>query len=169
MNKTINIFVAGLLLVLSTSSCKKILEQEPKNSTYLQAYWKSAADCRSAIAGDYSLLRAALAYKQNSYYMYGDAVAQNYFTIQYNGDGLEPIQTGDFSGTYNVTSLGNWSRFYKIISMSNLILKEVPGIPDNALEDGEADPQTFRNGILGQALFIRAYAYFMLTRVWGDV
>ena len=170
MNKTINtIFIITLLLFCTLSSCKKVLEQQPKNSTYLQAYWKSAADANSALSGDYSLLRAALTFKENSYYMYSDAEAQNYFTIQYNGDGIEPIQVGNFIGAYNVNSLGNWTRFYKVISMSNLIIKQLPTMSDNQLSSGQTDPQTLRNSIIGQALFIRAYAYFMLTRVWGDV
>jgi len=159
----------ALLIFGVLPACKKVLEQQPKSSTYLQAYWKNAADCSSAIAGDYSLLRASLTFKQNSYYMYGDAVAQNYFTIQYNGDGLEPIQTGDFSGAYNVNSLGDWTRFYKVIAMSNTVLKQVSALTLTQLGDAKTDPQTFKNSILGQALFIRAYAYFMLTRVWGDV
>jgi len=170
MRRTTNKYLLAALLIGSIlPACKKVLEQQPKDSTYLQAFWKSAADCKSALAGNYSLLRAALAYKQNSYYMYGDAVAQNYFTIQYNGDGLEPIQTGDFTGAYNVNSLGDWTRFYKVIAMSNTILKQVTPLKDEALADAKVDPQVFKNGILGQALFIRAYAYFMLTRIWGDV
>ncbi|ANI89089.1 hypothetical protein A9P82_07170 [Arachidicoccus ginsenosidimutans] len=154
--------------LLCLGSCHKILDQEPIDSTYDNVYWKSAKDCESGLAGAYSLLRASLTYKTNSYYMYGDGVAQAYFTIQYNGDGLEAIQTGDFTGNYNVTSLGNWSRFYQTIAMCNTILYKVPLVSDSLLTD-EDDPEEFKNNIIGQAYFIRAYTYFMLTRVWGDV
>lgn len=157
----------GMLAMFA--SCHKILNQEPKNSTYDNVYWHSVSDCNSALSGAYSLLRSSLTYKNNCYYMYGDAVAQAYFTIQYNGDGLEPIQGGDFTGNYNVTSLGNWSRFYVTVAMCNTIIHKVPAISDDLLAAGTTDPQTFKNKIVGQALFIRAYTYFMLTRVWGDV
>lgn len=162
-------YLSFISLLLVFGACHKILDQEPKDSTYDNVYWKSAADCNSALAAAYGLLRASLTYKLNSYYMYGDAVAQSYFTIQYNGDGLEAIQSGDFTGNYNVTSLGNWSRFYQTIAMCNTILYKVPNITDDALAMDEADPEKFKNKIMGQALFIRAYTYFMLTRVWGDV
>jgi hypothetical protein len=132
------IFVV-IVVLMTTISCNKILNQEPKNSTYLQQYWKTASDCKSALAGDYSLLRAALSYKNDSYYIYGDGVPGNYFTIQYNGDGLEGIQSGDFTTTYNVNSLGNWSRFYKVVAMSNLIIKKVPLMSDASLESDVDD------------------------------
>jgi hypothetical protein len=171
IKKEIHFITVATLLFFSTifSSCQKILNQEPKNSPYLQVFWKSVSDCQSALSGDYSLLRAALSYKEDGYYMYGDAVPGNYFIIQYNGDGLETIQTGDFTTTYNVTSLGNWSRFYQVIAMSNLILKEIPTIDNKLLENDVDDVETFKNSIMGQALFIRAYTYFTLTRIWGDV
>ncbi|MGM9478320.1 RagB/SusD family nutrient uptake outer membrane protein [Pedobacter sp. GSP4] len=157
-----------ILVVISFASCKKLLEQEPKNSTYLEVYWKSAKDARNAIAGNYALLRNACTNKENRYYMYGDAIAKNYFTIQYNGDGLEGIQNGDFTFQYNLNSLANYTLYYKTIAMSNIVIANVSKMTSSELKDVE-DPETFKNGIIGQALFIRALSYFMMVRVWGDV
>jgi len=161
--------IIGLaLVVISLAACKKLLEQEPKNSTYLEVYWKSAKDARNAIAGNYALLRNACTNKENRYYMYGDAIAKNYFTIQYTGDGLEGIQNGDFTFQYNLNSLANYTLYYKTIAMSNIVIANVSKMTNDQLKDVE-DPQTFKNGIIGQALFIRALSYFMMVRVWGDV
>lgn len=165
--KPANTLLAAILLLL-LPSCHKVLNQEPTNSTYDQVYWQSAADCNSAISGTYSLLRNALTYKLNSYYMYSDAVAKSYFTIQYTGDALEYIQNGSFTESYNLNSLGNWTRFYKTIAMCNIVLKKVPAISDNLLYKDVSDIPAFKNKIMGQALFIRAYCYFMLARVWGE-
>jgi hypothetical protein len=160
--------VSLILAVISLSACKKLLEQEPKNSTYSDVYWKSAKDASSAIAGNYALLRSACTDKENRYYMYGDAIAKNYFTIQYTGDGLEGIQGGDFTFQYNLNTLGNYTLYYKTIAMSNIVIANVSKMTNDQLRDVE-DPQTFKNGIIGQALFIRALSYFMMVRVWGDV
>ncbi|BAV05736.1 SusD family protein [Filimonas lacunae] len=160
--------VLAALLIFCFTSCNKVLNQEPVNSTYDGVFWKSVGDCNAALAGNYSLLRDALTYKSNSYYMYGDAVAQNYFTIQYTGDALEYIQGGDFTQNYNLNSLGNWSRFYKVIAMCNTIIKKVPAIDDKLLYKDISDVAAFKDKIVGQAFFIRAYCYFMLTRVWGE-
>ncbi|QXV64253.1 RagB/SusD family nutrient uptake outer membrane protein [Mucilaginibacter sp. 21P] len=169
--KKINLYIiSGLMLLTATSlfSCKKLLEQEPKNSTYQEAFWKTAANARSAIAGNYGLLRTAMMDKNIRYYMYGDAIAKNLFTIQYNGDGLEGIQTGDFTFQYNLNTLGNYTLYYKTIAMSNVVIANVSKMTDAQLKDVD-NPTAFRNNIVGQALFIRALSYFMMTRVWGDV
>ncbi len=163
-------------IITTNTGCKKILEQKPRNSTYAEVFWQSARDCNSAIAGNYSLLRKALtdpgSFDNNAfkYYMYGDAqtTSSSYFTMNYNGDGLEGIQGGDFTFQYNIQTLGDWTNFYKVIAMSNLILKKVPAIDDDKLE-GVDDVQEFKNKIMGQALFIRAFTYFELTKVYGDV
>lgn len=96
--------IAYLLVALTvlTSSCKKILEQEPKNSTYADVYWQNERDLKSAIAGNYALVRDAVTDKNNRYYMYSDAIAKNYFTMQYTGDGLEGIQNGNFTDRKSV-------------------------------------------------------------------
>lgn len=173
--------VLGLMvlmaLITANLGCNKILEQKPRNSPYAQVFWQSAKDCESAIAGNYSLLRNALtapgAFDNNAfkYYMYGDAqtTASSYFTMNYAGDGLEGIQGGDFTFQYNIETLGNWTAFYKVIAMSNLILKQVPEIKDEQLSNDVEDVQEYKNKIMGQALFIRAFTYFELTKVYGDV
>jgi hypothetical protein len=165
------IYLAALMVLMSAAACSKILEQQPKNSTYLQQFWKSANDCEYAIAGNYALLRVAFTDFNNRYYMYGDAVANTYFTIDYNGDGLEGIQTGNFTFQYNLEALGNWTKYYKVIAMSNTILKQVPKITDEQLESSGSvdDPAVYRNKILGEALFIRALMYFQMVKIWGDV
>ncbi|KKX47698.1 hypothetical protein [Sphingobacterium sp. IITKGP-BTPF85] len=44
---------------LSSTSCNKFLEEEPRNSTYKEVYWKDPKAGESAIAGNYALLRNA--------------------------------------------------------------------------------------------------------------
>jgi hypothetical protein len=170
MERKLSIYTILLLLVciVTGSGCKKILEQTPKNSTYDEVFWKSGRDFQSALAGNYALLRNALTNKTNRYYMYGDAVAKNYFTIKYNGDGLEGIQNGDFTFKYNVQSLGDWTQFFKTITMSNLIIGKIDKATDADLADVD-NIEEFRKKTKGQALFIRAFTYFEMTRVWGDV
>ncbi|HEY0608771.1 MAG TPA: RagB/SusD family nutrient uptake outer membrane protein, partial [Chitinophaga sp.] len=53
-------YITLLILALCSFSCNKLLEQEPKNSTYLEKYWQTTRDCESALAGNYALVRNAL-------------------------------------------------------------------------------------------------------------
>lgn len=179
-----SILILTALCLVGGSSCKKLLEQEPKNSTYEGAFWKNARDYTAAIAGNYAQVRAAFngpnaddswsyAGGKIYYYMYGDAMAKSYFTIQYSadrggGDGLESIQNGDYSFSYNYNSLGNWTKHFKSIQMANLVIEKATSAPADLFNDQD-DPEKFRNNILGQAYFLRALTYFVMTRVWGEV
>lgn len=163
-----NIGLACLATVaISMSSCKKLLTQEPKNSTYQQVFWKTAQDAKSAISGNYALLRDAFTDKENRYYLYGDAIAKNFFTIQYNGDGLEGIQNGDFTFQYNLNTLGNYTKYYKSIAMSNIAIANISKMTEEQLKAAE-NPTQFKRDMLGQAYFLRALSYFAIVRVWGD-
>lgn len=161
--------IAGALLV---SSCKKLLNQEPQNSTYDQVFWRNGNDAKSAMAGNYALLRDVLAsgnwLARPRHYMYGDAMVPAYMTIEPEGDGSEVIQRGDLSGNYTLQNFADWTKYYKVIAMSNIILAKVPNMTDQQLSD-VSNPTRFRKEIIGQAYFVRALSYFMLTRVWGDV
>lgn len=169
--------IAFAALITASLGCNKVLEQKPRNSTYAQVFWQSARDGEFAISGNYSLLRAALTAPNSGdrnafkYYMYGDAetTATSYFTMKYTGDGAELIQGGDFTFQYNIETLGNWTGFYKVIAMSNLILKQIPLIADEKLTKDVDDIQAYKARIMGQAFFIRAFTYFELTKVYGDV
>ncbi|MGK6351948.1 RagB/SusD family nutrient uptake outer membrane protein [Parapedobacter sp. DT-150] len=161
--------LVGMLLV--SASCSKFLEEEPKNSTFVSEFWQSSGDVNSGLAGAYALLRAAITSGNGGagrHFMYGDGIAGHYFTIQYTGDGLEGIQTGDFTFQYNIESFGDWTQYYKVITMSNLLLERVSEMDESLLNDQD-NPAEFVNDVMGQAYFIRALAYFFLTRTWGDV
>lgn len=162
----------GLMVVL-LASCEKFLEEEPKNSTYNEVFWNDARSGNSAIAGNYALLRNALmdgfSGVGNRYYMYGDMTANMYIGVNSDSYGHDQIGNGNYTSNYMVQSYGNWTLFYKAIAMSNIILKEMPLVPEDVLIQEEDNPEAFRRKIMGQAYFLRAFTYFMLTRVWGDV
>ncbi|WP_286862751.1 MULTISPECIES: RagB/SusD family nutrient uptake outer membrane protein [Sphingobacterium] len=171
----INYWKLVLLLAIGLScvSCNKFLEEEPRNSTYKEVYWKDPKAGESAIAGNYALLRNALMDGfygvGNRYYIYGDMTPDIYIGINRDSYSHPEIGKGNWTSNYFAQSYGNWTVFYKTIAMSNIILKEMPLVPNDILILEQTDPEAFRKKIMGQAYFIRAFSYFMLTRIWGDV
>lgn len=154
-------------------SCKKLLEQEPKNSTYGDAFWSDPRAGANAVAGNYALLRDALStgiYNTwNRYYMYGDAAADIEYAMRSNdGQGNAEVHSGRFESNYTVLALGDWSGYLRTVAMANIVYKKMSEVPDELLNYHQ-DPITYRNNVLGQALFIRALTYFMMVRIWGDV
>lgn len=166
------LYLLAVWMIASLQSCKDFLEEVPRNSTHVGEFWQTAADVSSAVAGNYALLRDAVTSGNYNniprYSLYGDGVATGYFTIKYVGDALEGVQSGDFTNIYTSQSYGDWTKYYKTITMSNLVLEKVAAM-DISIFATEANPNTFKNEALGQAYFIRALCYFMLTRTWGDV
>lgn len=70
----------------------------------------------------------------------------NLFGMVYNGDNL--LVNNWYNGLYNV------------IAQTNLVLEKVPGIDM---------PDAAKNRVLGEARFLRAWAYFYAVRLWGDL
>jgi hypothetical protein len=80
----------------------------------------------------------------------------------------ETAQNSDLNNLYSLTYDGNtqhvinwWNGLYRVIAQANLVLEKVPAItPMNEAQ---------KTRILGEARFLRAWAYFYAVRLWGDV
>ncbi|QKZ12693.1 RagB/SusD family nutrient uptake outer membrane protein [Spirosoma sp. KUDC1026] len=80
----------------------------------------------------------------------------------------ETAQNSDLNNLYGLVHDGNtahvvnyWNGLYTLIANANLVIDRVPGItPMDAAQKAK---------ILGEARFLRATAYFMAVRLWGDV
>ncbi len=53
-----------------------------------------------------------------------------------------------------------WNGCYQMINRANLILSKAPDVTDNT---------ALRDRLVGEAQFLRAWAYFELVSQWGDV
>lgn len=160
-----------ILLAVSVSSCEKYIDQAPITSTYGEEFWTSQTSVEQATIAMYVQLRASLR-QDRAYFINGDLTAgvfQVLYAVQWN---LSPVGVNNpyAGGPYNFSyvpylagTLQDWSRFYQIIAQANLILQNVP-----EMKDGMFSSTEMRNKYLGEALFIRAYTYFYIMRVWGD-
>src|SRR5690606_12248741 len=54
-----------------------------------------------------------------------------------------------------------WNGLYRVVANANLVLDKVPGI--SPMDEAQ------KKKVLGEARFLRAWAYFYLVRLWGDV
>lgn len=165
-NKTINrlsAFVALALLLGAGSSCKKVLDLQPHNSTFTEVYFQTGQDANTAIAGAYALLRNVLL-NNYSWHVYGDVPAGE-FTINGGFDSQnQSISNGQFTGLNVGSGNWNWSSYYQLLQQINLILNKVPDIPLSTFAN-----QDLKKQIIGEAYFLRAYTYFYMSRIWGDV
>lgn len=172
---TTRIYIALLGIgMLTVTSCKKFLDQEPVSQATDQTTWKSDDDANSGVAACYSLTRAALN-ASVGFYAYGD-LPTDYFDNILDGDFLN---IHNFSWAISVPAANTYdpklklrvyTPFYAAIQQSNRSLHFVSQMPLSAFAgDTEEDQLARKNAYLGEAYFMRAFNYFYMARVWGDV
>jgi len=154
----ISIFTCGLFLMVT--SCKKFLDLKPLDSYTENTFYVDEKGLQGGLVSCYDALQTDSLYGNNLLTLgeiRGDNVTDN---DPGSGAGVRnSIEVFSETSANNILS-GAWQGHYKAIYRSNLILDRAPSI---ALTDAT------RNQIIGQAKFIRALAYFNLTRLWGNV
>ncbi|WP_256004758.1 RagB/SusD family nutrient uptake outer membrane protein [Pedobacter deserti] len=148
---------------LLAGGCNKTLDVDSTRVVNETNYWRSIEDARAGIMGVYGLTRAALA-DNNGHWIYGDVRMGN-FDAPIRQD-LKAIIRNDLNAQYPVVEeLSNWRRFYAIVNAANIFLERIP-------EVRAQDPRYTENNMnvdVAQVRFLRAFAYFYMVRIWGDV
>jgi len=164
--KLLKKYIFILIAVSMFVGCDSFLEEEPRAIVSPSTFFSTAGEFELAIVGLYDT------YKLNSlhgkigldrYYENGaDVIGPNRVFGQ-----VEPIQSYTLSeGNISAIDQGagapiTWQDLYAIILNSNTILEQ--------LALNETIPDIEKNKIEGETLFLRSYAYYHLTNLWGDV
>jgi hypothetical protein len=152
--------IAAVSLLFVVGCGADFLEETNPNQPTEDTYWNTEADAEAALATIYSPVRGQ---------MYGYWGAFTGFQNQnVRGDDLHPIQ--DDPTTWQTTVFVNdpnnshladdWNLLYRSISRSNTFLANIDRVEMDATRRGE---------FTGEALFLRAWNYFMLVINWGGV
>ncbi|MBA4054962.1 MAG: RagB/SusD family nutrient uptake outer membrane protein [Marivirga sp.] len=153
------------LLTAALTSCEDFLTVVPETSLSSATFFTKEADFVQAVNGAYVPLRNIVndrawllgeMHSDNTYYsrniLFGATEQQEDIA-----DFAIPVSQGI---TSNVHVLNQYRLDYQIIARTNQILATIDNV-----EFGEAS----KNNLRGQALFLRAYAYFELVRYFGKV
>jgi hypothetical protein len=163
-------FLPVIIIAIFNSSCKKYLDAGPITSTYGDKFWTSKTSVEQATAAMYQQLRGCfrddgISYNSRSYFIFGDLTAGIFVSKDWNYASITQNGQWKFSYVpYLEGGLKNWSRFYQLIAQANLVLERVPAMPVSLFNN---DPK-IKNSYIAEALFMRAFTYFYITRVWGD-
>ncbi|UYQ94407.1 RagB/SusD family nutrient uptake outer membrane protein [Chitinophaga horti] len=148
--------IAILLCSCMFSACDKLLEvDQPAERLVNASVFSSDNTMNAASLGLYSLLRNLEPPHVGNASMYADEFV-------YNGPNADMRLFA--SNSLNSKSNFNyvlWRALYFAVYQSNQILEALP----NSKNVSDAVKQRAR----GEALFFRAFAYFHLTNIWGDV
>ncbi|MFT3738120.1 MAG: RagB/SusD family nutrient uptake outer membrane protein [Breznakibacter sp.] len=153
------------VIALAFSSCDDFLETESPSKLSSETVYKTASMTKAAVMGVYS--------KMTDTYIYGQKLSVNW-------QGVSDIEcNGSFSvTTYNQTTsdygAGNFydniynttTKWDRLFEFAELATTAVEGIRNSPILESSA---SVMKPYLGEALTLRALAYFELVRNWGDV
>lgn len=157
---------AGALILCGTlllgSGCKKFLEEQDPSNLTPDNFYTIPEHAEAAIAAVYADTR-----------FFGDGAgifSSNWQLLEAvtGTSTTETAQNSDLNNLYSLVYDGNtghvinwWNGLYKVIANANLALDKIPAI--TPMDEAQ------KTKILGEAKFLRAWAYFYAVRLWGDI
>ncbi|ASO07140.1 RagB/SusD family nutrient uptake outer membrane protein [Arenibacter algicola] len=148
-----------LLSIIMTISCDDILEQELVGKRTDQDYWTTEADMVDALAGAYGQWATRALGMHDLFF---DNQGDDHWRA---GDHAEDEEIETFNTNPSNYKLRDTYRYkYEVISSANGILINGPKVKELG-----AISETSYNSIMGQAYFLRAYAYYRLYLIHGQV
>ena len=162
MKKNILISAALALATLGLPSCSDILDQKPLDSYTDAAVWGDLALAESFL--NYCYLRVEAEnvngvmfcnYTDETYHMH------DYGTSTYTQG---RVSCDDYNTGWTEGKGNTWAHYYGGIKLCNQLLEDIADTP--AHTDSE---QEWKNQIIGQAYFLRAFYYHYLYSVYGRV
>lgn len=154
------IFVSGAIL-FSAVGCSDFLKENAPSNLTPTSFYTIPDHAEAAIASAYADMRIIYdgAGIFSSTWQLLEAITGTSTT--------ETAQNSDLNNLYGLVYDGNtqhvinyWNGLYKVVAQTNQVLDKVPAItPMDAAQ---------KSRILGEAKFLRAWAYFYIVRLWGD-
>jgi starch-binding outer membrane protein, SusD/RagB family len=147
------------IFVVAFGGCSDFLEEDLQGTYSNATFYKTEAHAFLAVAAIYNA--ASFASTDNALWVFGDVASDDATKGGLAGDQSDIQFIDEFSYSNNNGALEKiWKHYYEGISRANYLLYYGPDIPmDDAI----------KNRILGEAKFLRAYFYFNLVNIFGDI
>ena len=148
-----------LVFALNSTACSKFLDKQPIATLDAGSFFQTQDDAIQAVNAGYKYLTLSNT-NNNFYWAFGTLASDEAIT---GGDGSRQGLT-DIDALTHTPRTDEINSFWKLnyngITQCNLVLDKIKTIT--------FDP-AIQNRVTGEALFLRAYYYFLLTQVFGDV
>lgn len=160
--KYILLFALGIIIM---ASCDSFLEEKPKTFLSPESYFTTEAQMEAAVDGLYS-------YMDDIFDGDIEVGTQRFVFLEYmtgyctrkrQATSLYLEQANSLTVTEENNNLESlWSSAYHALENCNVA---IAGIEKSTAQV----PASSKNNLLGQAYFFRAYYYFNLVRLWGEI
>lgn len=161
MKRNIKLLVIAVISgTVAIVACNKKLDVLDQNNPTTESYFKTAVELQQGVNAIYSTLRS------------GNLVGREwFFTHDMRGSETAPggaqleapraeLLKQPLPAPSNSVMTSVWNGTYQMINRANLVISQAPNVTDNVAS---------RDVSVGEAEFLRAWAYFELVSQWGDV
>lgn len=153
-----------LLSVFILPSCKKFLEENPKNLVSVSNFYKTQDDAIAAVNAVYGYLNSTstgstAGVYHSTFWVIAGLASDEMQNNQLGAPDLDQLATFTQSAQNN-SLLETWQMHFKTITVANIAIQRIPEISMDA---------TLRTRLVNEAKFIRGLMYFDLVRMFGDV
>ena len=153
----LSILIAIVIAVIP--GCKDFLEKDLQGQRSDEQSFQSAEDAELFLTGAYNILSFADA--DNRLWVFGDVASDDAAKGGIPGDQADIGLIDDFNvNTDNGNLETVWAIYYEGVSRTNKLLDNIDGI--NMDEERKSQ-------IIGEAKFLRAYFYYWLSNIFGDI
>ncbi|MDX9881901.1 MAG: RagB/SusD family nutrient uptake outer membrane protein [Prolixibacteraceae bacterium] len=146
-----------LTLLFSLNSCVDFLTLQPEYQINENTFYENASDYETALVGTYSTLQGL----HNTSLLYLAELTTDNAEITWSGGTISQMECDQMNLTpTNEYVYSTWNSCFTTISRCNNILTRI--------ENADIDI-TLKSQYKGESLFLRAYCYFYLVRLFGDL
>ncbi len=155
----IGLLSAAVAVVVTVISCSKDLNKTNPNALPVAGYFSTSDQLLAATNAIYSVVHSVNLAGREWFFLHdlrGDDVASG-------GGQLEVPRAQILNGATDPTNAvmnAVWNNLYSTIHRANTVISNGPNVTDNT---------TLRDRCVGEARFLRAWAYFELVSMWGAV
>lgn len=154
-------FICCLPLLLMASACTDILDKKPESSLVPDQFYNNADDARSAISAVYDPLNSANTYNQVMWIIQDQSTDD----AEWGGGRSTANQAKNDLDKYTFTPQTStfyslWTTCYQGINRANTAITRIPDITMD---------EPLKARYVAEAKFLRAFYYFTLVRLFGDI
>ena len=155
------ILIFGGMLFLASCDEKEFLNRFPLDSPSPDVFFVNEASARMAVTAAYEPWRRSSASYLRDMVIMNDALSDDAYWRPSRAASISFSQwkINSSDGTAN----NYWNMAFQSINAANFAIKNIPGLLEKGLTQAQIDPY------IGEAHFLRAYAYMFLTSFFGDV
>lgn len=158
-NKMKNKFLSLILVALTLMSCEDFLNQKPQSDLTSDLYYKNITEITNGVNGCYSPLLSI--YNGNGLARVLGMTADEYSQWKMQFDYVDQL-----TKNYTHSLDGVWANSYATIQRCNRMFEVIDA--GKFKLDGKADSIALKR-LKGEVSFIRAFTYFNMVRIWGNV